>query len=54
MVALGVRTFVEVGPGSSLSGLIRKTVDGVTVVRAEDRATLEEAVARAVPEGRHA
>jgi len=54
MVALGVRTFVEVGPGSSLSGLIRKTVDGVTIVRAEDRATLEEAVARAVPEGRHA
>jgi [acyl-carrier-protein] S-malonyltransferase len=54
MAALGVRTFVEVGPGSSLAGLIRKTVDGVTILRAEDRTTMEEAVARALPEGRHA
>jgi len=54
MAALGVQTFIEVGPGSSLSGLIRKTVDGVTILRAEDRTTVEEAVRRVVPEGRHA
>ncbi|HLA23786.1 MAG TPA: ACP S-malonyltransferase [bacterium] len=54
MAALGVRTFVEVGPGSSLSGLIRKTVAAAKVLRVEDRATLEETLAQVVPEGRHA
>ncbi|HEY6104063.1 MAG TPA: ACP S-malonyltransferase [bacterium] len=54
MVGLGVRAFIEVGPGSSLSGLIRKTVDGVTILRAEDRATVEEAVSWALPEKRRA
>lgn len=54
MTGLGVRAFIEVGPGSSLSGLIRKTVDGVTILRAEDRATVEEAVSWALPGRRRA
>src|SRR5512132_151099 len=36
MVALGVDTFVEVGPGTVLSGLIKRTVDGVRVLSAGD------------------
>ena len=54
MAALGVRAFIEVGPGSSLSGLIRKTMNGATVLRAEDRTTVEETVSRALLEGRRA
>ena len=54
MGTLGVRTFIEVGPGSSLSGLIRKTLAGATVLRVEDRATLEEMLPQVTPEGRHA
>lgn len=54
MAALGVRTFVEVGPGSSLSGLIRKTVAGATTLRVEDRPTLEATLARLAVESRHA
>jgi len=39
---MGVQTFIEIGPGSALSGLIRKTVPGARVLRVEDRRTLQE------------
>jgi [acyl-carrier-protein] S-malonyltransferase len=41
MAAMGVTTFVEVGPGTALSGLIRKTVPA-SVRHVEDAPTLEE------------
>jgi len=40
-----VGTFVELGPGSTLSGLIRKTVPQARVLRVEDRATADETLA---------
>jgi [acyl-carrier-protein] S-malonyltransferase len=36
MVALGVDTFVEVGPGTVLGGLIKRTVDGTRMLSAAD------------------
>src|SRR5829696_2771538 len=36
MAALGVDTFIEVGPGTVLSGLIRRTVEGTKVLAAGD------------------
>jgi [acyl-carrier-protein] S-malonyltransferase len=36
MVALGVDTFVEVGPGTVLGGLIKRTVDGTRILSAAD------------------
>jgi len=42
MSDMGAQTFVEVGPGSTLSGLIRKTVPHARVLRVEDPATLGE------------
>jgi [acyl-carrier-protein] S-malonyltransferase len=43
LVREGVTTFVEVGPGSVLSGLIRKTARQVQVLNVEDRESLEAA-----------
>jgi len=48
MVTMGVETFVEIGPGSTLSGLIRKTVPAARVMRVEDRATLDETLSHLV------
>ncbi|HEV2863170.1 MAG TPA: ACP S-malonyltransferase [Pyrinomonadaceae bacterium] len=39
----GVDTFVEVGPGKVLSGLVKQTVQGARLVNVEDRATLAAA-----------
>ena len=36
MVALGVDTFIEVGPGTVLSGLIKRSVEGTRVLSAAD------------------
>jgi [acyl-carrier-protein] S-malonyltransferase len=36
MAALGVDTFIEVGPGTVLSGLIKRTVEGTKVLAAGD------------------
>lgn len=45
MSDLGVLTFIEIGPGSTLSGLIRKIAPGARTLRAEDPQTLEETLA---------
>lgn len=42
MVQAGVSTFVELGPGTTLSGLIRKTNPRVNVLHVEDRTSLDE------------
>ena len=38
--AMGTRIFVEAGPGTTLAGLIRRTVTDATVVSVQDPATL--------------
>lgn len=42
MAGRGVTTFVELGPGTTLSGLIRKTVSGVQMLHVEDKESLAE------------
>lgn len=42
MAAMGTQTFIEIGPGSTLSGLIRKTMPGARVLRVEDAVTLQD------------
>lgn len=44
MSAEGINTFVEVGPGKVLSGLVRKTLSGVEIHHVEDAETLRETV----------
>ncbi|MCS7234522.1 MAG: ACP S-malonyltransferase [Armatimonadota bacterium] len=45
MASEGVDTFVELGPGTVLSGLVRRCVRGAVAVHVEDQASLEKAVA---------
>jgi len=45
MVAWGVTTFVEIGPGKVLTGLIKKIAKNVEMYNIEDVATLQQAVA---------
>jgi [acyl-carrier-protein] S-malonyltransferase len=40
----GVRTFVEIGPGKVLLGLIRSIDKSVTMLNAEDEKSVENAV----------
>ena len=42
MIADGVDTFVEIGPGKSLSGFMRKINRDVTVINVEKAEDLEE------------
>ena len=49
MIAAGADTFVELGPGQTLSGLIRKTDSSVRVYSVEDRKGLETACAEVEP-----
>lgn len=51
LVAEGVDTFVEIGPGTVLSGLIKKTAKSVTVLRVEDPESLLETAAHLQAEG---
>lgn len=44
MAADGIDTFVEVGPGKTLSGLVKRILPKAGVYRVEDAATLEETV----------
>jgi len=44
MLALGVDTFVEIGPGKALTGFVRKIDKGATVMNIEDLETLEKAL----------
>jgi len=51
LAQLGARTFIEVGPGTTLAGLVRKTL-GVAALNVEDLGTLERTLAalgRAAP-----
>jgi [acyl-carrier-protein] S-malonyltransferase len=45
LAAKGVTTFVEVGPGHVLSGLVKKIAKAATVLHVEDKASLEKACA---------
>ncbi len=47
MVREGVATFIELGPGRVLSGLVRRIDEGVRVFHVEDRESLEETLAGA-------
>ncbi|HEV8338310.1 MAG TPA: ACP S-malonyltransferase [bacterium] len=44
LTLLGADTFVEVGPGTTLSGLVRKSIPGVAVRHVEDARTLDDTV----------
>ena len=41
----GFDTFIECGPGKTLSGLVKKTLKDVTICRVEDRKTLDSTLA---------
>jgi [acyl-carrier-protein] S-malonyltransferase len=45
LAAEGVTTFVEVGPGEVLSGLVKKIVKGASVLNVQDPESLEKTVA---------
>ena len=45
LIAEGVRTFVELGPGTVLAGLIRKIDGSVTAVSVENSQSLDQALA---------
>jgi [acyl-carrier-protein] S-malonyltransferase len=42
--AMGAEVFVEVGPGTTLGGMVKKTVPGARVVSVENQTTLEQAL----------
>ena len=44
MINDGIATFIEVGAGKTLSGLIKKISSDVSVYSVEDEATLSETV----------
>ena len=44
MQSAGIEAFVELGPGHVLTGLVRKTLKGVTCVNIESAETMEKAL----------
>ncbi len=42
LAELGVNTFIEIGPGKTLSGFVKKTCKGSKILRVENEATLLE------------
>lgn len=44
MIKEGVDTFIELGPGKTLCGLIKKTDSGVRTLHVEDKASLDETI----------
>lgn len=44
LAARGTDTFIECGPGKTLSGLVKKALKDVTILRVEDAETLQAAV----------
>ena len=38
----GVDTFVEIGPGKTLSGFVKRTIKGATILNVENQKTLEK------------
>jgi [acyl-carrier-protein] S-malonyltransferase len=46
LIAQGVETFVEVGPGKVLCGLMRQIDRSKTAVNVEDEASLEKALSK--------
>ena len=42
MQAAGIDTYVELGPGKVLSGLVKKTLKGVTILIVENQKSLEK------------
>jgi [acyl-carrier-protein] S-malonyltransferase len=42
MIAMGVRRFVEVGPGNVLTGLIKRIASSVELINVSDAATLDD------------
>ena len=54
LVREAVSTFVELGPGTVLSGLIKRTVKGAKVLNVEDPASLDKTVAALSPAARTA
>ena len=42
LYADGIDTFIECGPGKTLSGLVKKTLKGVNIYRVENKKTLDD------------
>ena len=40
----GVDTFIEIGPGKTLSGFVKRTIKGATILNVENQRTLEKTV----------
>ena len=43
---LGVDTFIEIGPGKALSGFVKRTIKGATILNVEDMKSLEKTLAK--------
>ncbi len=46
LVSVGVTTFIEIGPGQALAGMIKRIVKGVTIINIGNVAEVEKAVAQ--------
>ena len=42
----GADTFIELGPGKSLCGFVKRTVKGVTILNVEDQASLDKTLGK--------